>query len=106
MKIVKIEEAQYLHSISTKAIQLDELIRKSTSILRWVTNKTKKGVTGWRIMIEPEGIDYSYRNSISIKIPRDMGIKEIKALARIIKEEATRRLKELHVDKASVKKGE
>ena len=69
------------------------MIQKSTSILRWVTNKTKKGVTAWSIVIEPKGIDYNYRNSIRIDIPRDMGIREIKALAMVMKKEAMERLK-------------
>lgn len=92
---MELNEAQYLNKISTEAIKLAELIRKSTSILRWITNKTKKGVTNWRLSIEPKGIDYSYRNTISIDIPRDIGIKEIKELARIIKTEAQKQLKEI-----------
>jgi hypothetical protein len=90
---MELSQAQYLSKLSDEAIKLHEMIRKSTSILRWVTNKTKKKCTGWRVVIEPRGIDYSYRNSISIDLPRDMGIKEIRALAQAMKKEGLQRLK-------------
>ena len=90
---MKLNQAQHLSKLSNEAIKLHEMISKSTSILRWVTNKTKKGVTGWRIHIEPRGVEYNYRNSIQIDIPRDMGIREIKALATVMKKEAAERLK-------------
>ena len=90
---MKLNQAQYLSKLSDEAIKLHEMIQKSTSILRWVTNKTKKKVTGWRVVIEPKGIDYSYRNSISIDLPRDIGISEIRSLAMAMKKEGTERLR-------------
>lgn len=75
---MKLNEAQYLNNISSKALKLHELYLKAIAISKWVTAKSKKGITDWRIIIEPQGINYNYRNSISITIPRDIGIKEIK----------------------------
>jgi Glu-tRNA(Gln) amidotransferase subunit E-like FAD-binding protein len=101
---MKLSDAQELYKVSSEALKLGELIIKATSISRWLTNKTKKGVASWRITIEPQGINYSYRNSIGITIPRDMGIKEIKALAKVIKAEAQRQLNDLSVDEVVKKR--
>lgn len=99
---MKVEEAQYLNKISSRALALNDLYRKAVGLSKWVTSKSKKGITGWRVLIEPQGIGYNYRNSISINIPLDIGAKEIKALAEVIKKQAREQLIEIKIDLKSI----
>jgi len=94
---MKINEAQHLDNISARALNFVDIIRKSTTILRWLTNKTKnKRVTAWEVMIEPVGLDYSYRNMVRITLPRDIGAKEIRSLAKAVQAEAQKKLEDIN----------
>ena len=97
---MKTNEAQHLKNIASKALNFVDIIRKSTTILRWLTNKTKnKQVTGWEIMIEPKGIGYSYHNMVRITLPLDIGAREIKSLAKTVQAEAKKKLNEIEFPK-------
>jgi len=100
---MKLNEAQYLNKVSDQALKLNDLYQKSLSILRWLTRNSKKKIIGWRIVIEPIGEGYTYHNhAISIRIPRDIGLKEIRALANACKKQAKEQLDEIKIDLKSV----
>lgn len=96
---MKIKEALYLNKLSAEAIKLHELYKRSITLSRWLTDKIKKDVTDWQITIEPKGLPRSYNHMIYLTIPRDLGLAEIQALAKILKKETKTRLDNLKVEK-------
>lgn len=100
---MKLNEAQYLNNISSQALKLNDLYQKSLSILRWLTRNSKNKIIGWRVVIEPIGEGYTYhKHAISIKIPKDMGCREIKSLANACKKQAKEQLDAIKIDLKSV----
>jgi len=100
---MKVTEAQYLNNVSSKALKLNDIYQKAIAITRWLTRNNKKNIIGWRVVIEPIGEGYTYHNhAISVKLPKEMGLKEIKALALACKKQAKADLDAIKIDLKSV----
>lgn len=100
---MKLDEARYLKNISLKALKLNDLYQESIEITQWLTRNAKHRIVGWRIVIEPIGEGYTYSDhAISIRIPKELGMKEIKALALACKKQAKEDLDAIKIDLKSV----